>query len=64
MEAETQGAQERAQMLSGVLEDLRAQGITSANAMAKALNSQGNPTAREGQWAARSVLNVLERLEQ
>jgi hypothetical protein len=51
-------------MLSGVLEDLRAQGITSANAMAKALNSQGNPTARESQWTARSVLNVLERLEQ
>jgi hypothetical protein len=56
------GAQERAQILSGVLEDLRAQGITSANAMAKALNSQGIATARGGQWTARSVLNVLQRL--
>jgi DNA invertase Pin-like site-specific DNA recombinase len=62
VEAVTQGAQERAQMLSGVLEELRAQGITSANAMAKALNSQGIPTARGGQWTARGVLNVLERL--
>jgi DNA invertase Pin-like site-specific DNA recombinase len=63
VEAVTQGAEERAQMLSGVLDDLRAQGITSANAMAKALNNQGIATARGGQWTARSVLNVLQRLE-
>jgi DNA invertase Pin-like site-specific DNA recombinase len=62
VETVTQGAQERAKMLSGVLEDLRAQGITSANAMAKAFNSQGIATARGGRWTARSVLNVLERL--
>lgn len=63
VEAVTQGAQDRAKMLAGVLDNLRAQGITSANGMAKALNAQGIATARGGQWTARSVLNVLERLE-
>jgi DNA invertase Pin-like site-specific DNA recombinase len=62
MEAVTQEAQERAQMLSSVLEDLRSQGVTSANGMARALNQQGIATARGGRWTARSVLNVLERL--
>jgi DNA invertase Pin-like site-specific DNA recombinase len=62
VEAVTQGAQERAKMLSGVLEDLRAQGITSANGIARELNNQGIATARGGLWTARSVLNVLERL--
>lgn len=62
VEAVTQGAQERAKMLAGLLEDLRAQGIISANGMARALNQQGIATARGGQWTARSVLNVLERL--
>jgi DNA invertase Pin-like site-specific DNA recombinase len=62
VEAVTQEAQERAQMLSSVLEDLRSQGITSANGMARALNQQGIATARGGRWTARSVLNVLERL--
>jgi DNA invertase Pin-like site-specific DNA recombinase len=64
VEAVTQDAQDRAEMLAGVLEDLRAQGITSANGMAKALNALGIATARGGQWTARSVLNVLGRLEQ
>jgi DNA invertase Pin-like site-specific DNA recombinase len=64
VKAVSQGAQDRAKMLAGVLEDLRAQGITSANGMAKALNAQGIATARRGQWTARSVLNVLGRLEQ
>lgn len=63
VETITQGAQDRAMMLAGILEDLRTQGITSANGMAKALNQQGIATARGGQWTARSVLNVLERLE-
>jgi DNA invertase Pin-like site-specific DNA recombinase len=62
VEAVTQDAQDRAKVLAGVLEDLRAQGITSANGMAKALNAQGIATARGGQWTATSVLNVLRRL--
>lgn len=62
VEALVQRAEARAKMLSGVLEELKAQGITSANAMAKALNQQGIATARGGRWTARSVLNVIERL--
>jgi DNA invertase Pin-like site-specific DNA recombinase len=62
VEAVTQAAQERALMLSGVLEDLRTQGVTSANGIAKSLNQQGIASARGGRWTARSVLNVLERL--
>jgi len=62
VEAVIQGAQDRAKMLAGVLEELRTQGITTANGIAKALNHQGVATARGGQWTARSVLNVLERL--
>jgi DNA invertase Pin-like site-specific DNA recombinase len=62
VEAITQDAQDRAKRLAGVLDDLRSQGITSANGMAQALNQQGIATARGGQWTARSVLNVLKRL--
>lgn len=40
---------------------LRTRGITSANALAKALTEAGVATARGGAWSARSVLNVLAR---
>ena len=35
----------------------------SANAAAKVLNERGVSTARGGQWTARAVINVRERLE-
>ena len=35
----------------------------SANAAAKDLNQRGVQTARGGQWTARAVINVRERLE-
>ncbi len=56
------GAQERAEALRGTLEALRAEGITLAYGIARALNERGVLTARGGAWTARSVLNVGARL--
>lgn len=55
-------AQERAESLSGVITAIKAEGITSANGIAGALNARHIATPRGGKWTARSVLNVLERL--
>ena len=44
------------------IEELRGEGVTSANGLAKALNERRIATARGGLWTARSVLNVLQRL--
>jgi DNA invertase Pin-like site-specific DNA recombinase len=55
-------AQERADDLAATIDKLKAQGITSANGMARALNAQGYVTPRKGKWTARSVLNVMARL--
>ncbi|WP_046861872.1 recombinase family protein [Microvirga massiliensis] len=63
VEAVSRGARDRARMLARVLEELRAEGITSANAIAMALNDRRITTPRGGKWTARSVLNVLGRLE-
>jgi HNH endonuclease len=56
-------ADQRASNLAVVLDGLRAEGITSANAMAGALNARGVASARGGRWTARGVLNVLARLQ-
>lgn len=64
IQAVSQEAQDRAKMLAGVLQELKNQGVASANAMARAMNDRHIATARGGKWTARSVLNVLERLEQ
>jgi DNA invertase Pin-like site-specific DNA recombinase len=56
-------AQERASDLAATITKLRAQGTTSANGMARELNSQGYVTPRNGKWTARSVLNVIARLD-
>jgi DNA invertase Pin-like site-specific DNA recombinase len=55
-------AQERAEGLAGIITTIRAEGITSANGIAKALNARHIATPRGGQWTARSVLNIVERL--
>ncbi len=54
-------ADERAVGLASTIASLKAEGITSANAMAGALNSRGYATARGGRWTARSVLNLTAR---
>ena len=58
----TQEARERAEALSGMLSMLKAESITSAQGIAPALNERGVLTARGGAWTARSVLNVVARL--
>jgi DNA invertase Pin-like site-specific DNA recombinase len=55
-------ADERAHALAGVIAELKAEGVASANALAKALNARSIATARAGKWTARSVLNVTARL--
>ena len=62
VEAITQAAQERAEQLASVISELKAEGITSANGIAKALNARKIATPRRGQWTARSVLNAMGRL--
>ena len=48
--------------LSGLLDKLAAEGIVSANAVAKALNERQVKTARGGKWTAKTVINLKERL--
>ena len=51
----------RANDLAPILAELRAEGIVSANAQAKALNERQVLTPRGGRWTARSVINAAER---
>jgi DNA invertase Pin-like site-specific DNA recombinase len=62
-EAVVQGAQARAEAIRATVEDIRATGVTSANGIAAALNTRHIATARGGKWTARTVINMLERLE-
>jgi hypothetical protein len=52
VEAQRQQADARAQQLSEILSEFAGQ---SANAIAKALNDRGLPSARGGKWTARST---------
>jgi DNA invertase Pin-like site-specific DNA recombinase len=57
-------AKARAQDLAPILSDLKAQGITSYNAIARALTEQQIPTPRGStSWTPTGVRRVLERLE-
>lgn len=61
-------ADERAENLRDVIEDLRAEGIVSLEAISAALNERGFPTQRkykgkQAEWHAMSVRNLLRRLE-
>jgi DNA invertase Pin-like site-specific DNA recombinase len=56
------GADDRAKALAATIEGLKAEGVTSANRIAKALNERSIATARGGKWTARSVLNLTARL--
>jgi DNA invertase Pin-like site-specific DNA recombinase len=59
-EARRAKAAARAKDLAPVIEAIRAEGITSATGIAKALNERGIPSARRGKWQAVQVLR-LER---
>ena len=61
VETQRQQADARAQQLSEILSEFAGQ---SANAIAKALNDRGLPSARGGKWTARSIINIRARLEE
>ena len=48
--------------LAPVLEELRAQGVTSLRGIAAELNARGMRTRRGGQWQVSNVGNLLRRL--
>jgi DNA invertase Pin-like site-specific DNA recombinase len=52
----------RAHGLAPILDELRAEGIVSAAAQARALNERSVPTPRGGKWTARSVINAAMAL--
>jgi len=56
------GAQERADGLRAIVNDIRTAGVTSANGIARALNEREIAARRGGRWTARTVLDVLARL--
>lgn len=46
-----------------VFEDLKAEGISSANGLAVAMNQRGFESPRGGKWTAKSVIRTMSRLE-
>jgi len=44
---------------SSVIDTIRAEGVTSATGIAKALNERGIPTTRGGRWQAVQVQRIL-----
>jgi DNA invertase Pin-like site-specific DNA recombinase len=61
--AVARNAQAHARDLAPVLEELRAQGVTSLRGIAPALNQRGMLTRRGGRWHASSVRNLIMREE-
>jgi hypothetical protein len=47
-----------------IIEQIRAQGVTSDAAIAEAVNARGVATPRGGRWHAQTVKNVRERAAQ
>ncbi|CAN5199629.1 recombinase family protein [soil metagenome] len=62
LEAISSAASARAEQMRPVIEDMRAQGIASAERLAVALNDGGFVTPRGGKWHPSSVRNLLARL--
>jgi DNA invertase Pin-like site-specific DNA recombinase len=56
------GADDFAKALAGTIEAIKAEGVTSMNGIAKALDARGIATARRGKWTARAVINAVARL--
>jgi hypothetical protein len=53
-----------ARSMASTIAALEREGITLNNAMAKALNERGVPTARSGRWHAMTVIALRRRLKQ
>jgi DNA invertase Pin-like site-specific DNA recombinase len=60
--ARREQAKSRARDLAPILAELEAEGVTSANGKAAALNERAVPTPNGGRWTARAVINVLGRV--
>lgn len=60
--AKADAAVDAAQELLPTIEGLRAEGVTSLNGLAKALNARHIKTRRGGTWTATGVRRVLERV--
>lgn len=56
-------ARDRANDLRAIIDDLRAQGISSARMISKELNHRTIATPRGGEWHPNSVVRLLERLQ-
>jgi DNA invertase Pin-like site-specific DNA recombinase len=54
-------ARARAEDLAPVIEEMRATGAVSLNAIARGLNARGVPAARGGRWSAVQVRRVVAR---
>ncbi len=61
VEANQAAATARANDLMPTIAELKAEGIVSANAIAKALNARAYSTARGGKWTAQSVTNAVSK---
>ena len=55
-------AQEHATNLRSILDDVRAQGITSIRKIAEELNQRGILAPRGGEWQPTTVVRLLARL--
>jgi DNA invertase Pin-like site-specific DNA recombinase len=62
-EAVARNSESHAWDLAPVLEELRAQGVTSLRGIAEALNERGMLTRRGGRWWVSNVRNLLGRLD-
>lgn len=56
-------AQRRADDLAGIVAGLQAEGITSAHALARELNTREIPTPRGGRWWPATAVRLLERCQ-
>ena len=56
-------AQNRAEDLRDVIEDIQATGISSVRGIASELSSRGIKTARGGEWHPTSVARILKRIK-
>ncbi|MGE4555568.1 MAG: recombinase family protein [Desulfovibrionaceae bacterium] len=64
IQAVKDNAQNRAEELRGIVDDIKASGRTSLNAIAKELNVRRIKTPRGGKWYPASVGRLLGRLKQ
>ena len=63
VEAVQRNADEFAEGLRHVIQQLRDAGLTSATSMSNALNARGIMTARSKRWYPQTVINLLSRLD-